>query len=75
MAHELEIAATVEGVETEDELRSVVACGIDSIQGYLFARPMPAADVAHWLVHTGPERLRAMRAILAAPPLAPATLE
>ncbi|MOA56987.1 putative cyclic-di-GMP phosphodiesterase AdrB [compost metagenome] len=65
MAHELNISATVEGVETEDELRSVARCGIDTIQGYLFARPLPAADVAHWLVHIGPERLRAMRAILA----------
>lgn len=65
MAHELNISATVEGVETEDELRSVVRCGIDTIQGYLFARPLPAADVGHWLVHIGPERLRAMRAILA----------
>lgn len=65
MAHELDLSATVEGVETEDELRSVVRCGIDTIQGYLFARPLPAADVAHWLVHAAPERLRAMRAILA----------
>ncbi len=67
MAHELDISATVEGVETENELRSVVACGIDSIQGYLFARPMPATDVAPWLLHAGPARLHAMRATLAAP--------
>lgn len=75
MAHELDISATVEGVETEDELRSVVACGIDSIQGYLFARPMPGADVPHWLEHTGPERLRALRAVLAAPQPAPPAME
>lgn len=64
MAHDLGLLATVEGVETEAELRSVVRCGIESIQGYLFARPLPAAQIPHWLQHACPERLQAMRAIL-----------
>ncbi len=65
MAHDLGLLATVEGVETEAELRSVVRCGIESIQGYLFARPLAAAQIPHWLQHACPERLDAMRAILA----------
>lgn len=65
MARELELPVIVEGVETEDELRTVVDCGIDRIQGYLFSRPVPAADVPHWLVHVCPERLRSLTKCLA----------
>jgi len=65
MARELELPVIVEGVETEDELRTVVGCGIDRIQGYLFSRPVPAADVPHWLLHVCPERLRSLTRCLA----------
>lgn len=34
-----------EGVETEEERQFVASCGIDLIQGYLFARPVPLAEV------------------------------
>ena len=40
------MATTAEGVETEEQLRRLVAEGCDEVQGYLFSRPVPAADVA-----------------------------
>lgn len=68
MARDLQLQVTVEGVEDEVELRLAAQAGIDSIQGYLFARPMAAADVAHWLVQEAPLRLQAMGRVLAAQP-------
>jgi EAL domain-containing protein (putative c-di-GMP-specific phosphodiesterase class I) len=35
---------TAEGIEHEDELAAVVRLGCDRGQGYLFAKPMPAAQ-------------------------------
>jgi EAL domain-containing protein (putative c-di-GMP-specific phosphodiesterase class I) len=37
-----------EGVETEDELTALRHLGIEHAQGWLFARSMPAAEVAKW---------------------------
>ena len=34
------IMVLAEGVETEDELKTVIACGVDLIQGYLVNRPV-----------------------------------
>jgi c-di-GMP phosphodiesterase len=43
----LEIVA--EGVETEQQAEVVRHAGVPLAQGYLFARPMPAAEVPSWL--------------------------
>lgn len=75
MARDLQLQVTVEGVENEVELHLAARCGIDCIQGYLFARPMPAADVPRWMAQEAPARLRAMVQVLAAkqePPALPA---
>ena len=64
MSRELGLHVIVEGVETAEELRIVVQSGIDSIQGYLFARPIPACDIPHWLTHVAPARLEAMAQLL-----------
>ncbi|WP_311222759.1 MULTISPECIES: EAL domain-containing protein [unclassified Acidovorax] len=64
MARELGLPVIVEGVETVEELRIVLASGIDSMQGYLFARPIPAADIPHWLDHTAPARMEAMAELI-----------
>ena len=41
MARELGLSVTGEGVETEAEAESLVACGCTRFQGYHYARPMP----------------------------------
>ena len=38
--------AIAEGIESEDDLETVRSFGIDCVQGWLFARSMPAADFA-----------------------------
>jgi len=51
----LEVLA--EGVETEAQLAHLRRLGCDTLQGYLLARPMPAADVAA-LMHGNAAALR-----------------
>ena len=45
LAHALDMQAVAEGVETAQQLQALRQLGCDQGQGYLFARPMPAADV------------------------------
>lgn len=42
LAHTVELKVVIEGVETQGQLDAVVAAGVDSIQGYYLARPMPS---------------------------------
>ena len=41
LAHALELHVTAEGVETTEQHEALQALGCDSMQGFLFARPMP----------------------------------
>ncbi|MCF6371308.1 PAS domain S-box protein [Rhizobium halophilum] len=49
----LGITTTVEGVETQEQLDAVNAEGFDEAQGYLFSRPVPAADIPDILRRMG----------------------
>lgn len=40
LAKTKQILVLAEGVETEDELRTVINCGVDLLQGYYFNRPL-----------------------------------
>ncbi|MGB3208405.1 MAG: EAL domain-containing response regulator [Crinalium sp.] len=42
MARSLNLNIIAEGVETEEELKFLLAEGCDAMQGYLFSRPLPA---------------------------------
>lgn len=42
LAHTTGLKVVMEGVETQLQLDAVVLAGVDAIQGYLFARPMPS---------------------------------
>jgi diguanylate cyclase (GGDEF)-like protein/PAS domain S-box-containing protein len=46
MAHGLNIRVTAEGVETEGQLAFLRAHGCQEVQGYLFSRPKPAAELS-----------------------------
>jgi EAL domain-containing protein (putative c-di-GMP-specific phosphodiesterase class I) len=52
MAQSLGLKAIAEGVENEDMLERLERFGCDEVQGYLFARPMPADKFESYLVNT-----------------------
>jgi diguanylate cyclase (GGDEF)-like protein len=49
MAHGLGLRTVAEGVEDDDTARRLAALGVDILQGYHIARPMPAQHVEGWL--------------------------
>lgn len=51
LSRDMELGCVIEGVEGEEELAILRELGGSLMQGYLFARPMPAADVPAWLAH------------------------
>ena len=44
MAHELKLKMVAEGIETENELKTMQKEGIDYIQGYYYSKPIPAKE-------------------------------
>jgi diguanylate cyclase (GGDEF)-like protein/PAS domain S-box-containing protein len=49
LGHSLGLYVIAEGVETEEDRLLVEQHGCDAMQGYLFSKPLAAADVAPWL--------------------------
>lgn len=60
LAHALDMRTVAEGIENADDVPRLVGMGIDRLQGYHVARPMPAADVERW-VRDWTERTRSQR--------------
>ncbi len=48
LARDLHLEVVVEGVETEQELQSVLESGIGNVQGYFFSKAMPPEAVPQW---------------------------
>ncbi|HVT65720.1 MAG TPA: EAL domain-containing protein [Mycobacteriales bacterium] len=49
LAETLQVTTVAEGVETEGQLGKLRDLGCTLIQGFLFAKPMPAPDAGNWL--------------------------
>jgi diguanylate cyclase len=64
MAHTLELRVVAEGVETEAQRDHLVALGCDELQGFLFARPMPAKSLELWASDDSEVARREFRASL-----------
>jgi EAL domain-containing protein (putative c-di-GMP-specific phosphodiesterase class I) len=49
MGRTMNIETTAEGVETDEQARHLRAEGCTQLQGFLYSKPRPAADVAAML--------------------------
>ncbi|WP_373184700.1 EAL domain-containing protein [Halopseudomonas sp.] len=49
LAHNLQLTVVAEGVETDEQRIFLAQHECDQIQGYLFARPMPYAELIDWI--------------------------
>ncbi|MEM6159179.1 cyclic di-GMP phosphodiesterase [Erwinia sp. P6884] len=49
VARALDLSVIAEGIETPEEEAFVMENGVDIRQGYLYAKPMPADELEHWL--------------------------
>lgn len=50
MGHGLGLRTVAEGVESPAQREALRGLGCQCVQGYLFARPMPAADLEAWML-------------------------
>ncbi|MCI6715203.1 MAG: EAL domain-containing protein, partial [Lachnospiraceae bacterium] len=41
MIHDMELKIVSEGIETKEQMETIVNLGIDYIQGYYFSKPLP----------------------------------
>jgi len=57
LAHALRLKVVAEGVETETQHQILLSLGCDELQGFLFARPMPAHDLLAWLAERQPANI------------------
>jgi predicted signal transduction protein with EAL and GGDEF domain len=64
LGRSLGISITAEGIETRDQLVMVRAAGCTDAQGFLFGRPVSAADIVRLLTTRSPEHIRGLWARL-----------
>lgn len=53
IASTLNLVVVAEGVETAEQAQWLTEQGCPVLQGYLFAKPMPGADLAAWMLKQG----------------------
>ena len=62
LAHALGLLAVAEGIESEEQLASMRELDCDLAQGFLFARPVPAAELGEMLAANTGTKTSAPRA-------------
>ncbi len=50
LGRSLDMTVVAEGVETQEDWNAVRTAGVDLVQGYFVAKPMPAEKVPEWLI-------------------------
>jgi diguanylate cyclase len=55
LAHALGLRVVAEGVETEGQRELLLGFGCDELQGFRFARPMPANELLQWALGHAPD--------------------
>ncbi|KJC47912.1 EAL domain-containing protein [Bradyrhizobium sp. LTSP857] len=58
LANGMGMTATAEGVETREQFERIAAEGCTEMQGYLFSRPLPAAEIERRFLSLGAPALR-----------------
>lgn len=53
LAHDLGLSVVGEGVEDSATAKALKALGCDTLQGYLFAKPMPQSELLQWIEQRG----------------------
>lgn len=66
LAHALGLQVVAEGVETEGQAAVLRGKRCDKLQGFLFARPMPAEELTRWAAQSREGRPRFSRSLYAA---------
>jgi diguanylate cyclase len=49
MSHSLRLESVAEGVETQEQVEFLMRHGCPVVQGFLFSKPLPAAELVAWL--------------------------
>jgi EAL domain-containing protein (putative c-di-GMP-specific phosphodiesterase class I) len=49
LAHDLGLMTVAEGIETQEVWNRLCELGCDFAQGYFLSRPLPVAEITHWL--------------------------
>jgi diguanylate cyclase len=48
LARSLRLGTVAEGVETDEAFATLRTFGCESVQGFLFAKPLPASEIHEW---------------------------
>ena len=64
MAHSLGLRVVAEGVETAAQAQFLVSIWCEHAQGFLYSRPLPAADFALWLASGESKKMKTVNSAL-----------